>query len=354
MAPTFRIDEAYLIGGWSSAALWGIFTSLVLIAVVQIVQMHAQGRMTRSKWITTIAMATLYCLSTVHAALELRRLVVGLIQIQGPGTVFYFGDIGQPLNRGKDLLYVTSMIIADAVVVWRCYVVWQSNKYVIAVPVLLFLGTITAGYGAVSQYFLTNPNPQEAVDFGNAMFAVSLTTNVVTTVLTVGRIWWQSRSLTRNLGKAYQSTYRTLVLVLIESGVVIAVAKLLEFILFQLASEDGLSGFNALYIVFDMIPQINGIMPTLIIITVNAGKTITDAHRLATSGVDTFRANGVSVHSSTMVFSSSGNTRQETSSSADGQTLFVGYKDDGYEYPEGIPLGIVGGKASTLDGSSKV
>lgn len=48
---------------------------------------------------------------------------------------------------------------------------------------------LAAGYGAISQYFLTNPDPIRAVNLGTAMFAVSLTTNVVVTGLTVGRIW---------------------------------------------------------------------------------------------------------------------------------------------------------------------
>ena len=37
---------------------------------------------------------------------------------------------------------IVQMFIADSIVVWRCYVVWGRNKYVIAIPVLLLLGTI--------------------------------------------------------------------------------------------------------------------------------------------------------------------------------------------------------------------
>lgn len=65
---------------------------------------------------------------------------------------------------------------------------------------------------------------------------------------------WKARSLSRTLGRAYHTdTYKTLLLLLIESGLVIAVAKLFEFTLFEVANGE----FNALYIVFDMIPQIN-------------------------------------------------------------------------------------------------
>ncbi|KAI0310796.1 hypothetical protein OF83DRAFT_1178188 [Amylostereum chailletii] len=282
---TFRIDEAYLVGAWCAAALWGIFTCLVAFALWQIVQLNAKREMTRSKYITAVAVVVLYGLSTAHISLALRRLIIGFIDNQGPSTLPYFADIGLPLNRAKDLLYINSMIIADTVVVWRCYIVWAKNKLVLALPVLLIFGTITAGYGAILQYFLSNPNPEVAASFGEAMFAVSLTTNAFVTLLTVGRIWqvpsppltvWIAHSISADLAAPFQSTYRTVLLLLIESGLFISVTKLIEFVLYQKAPGDGLTGFNALYIIFEIIPHINGIMPTLIIIVVNAGKTMTD------------------------------------------------------------------------------
>ena len=69
---------------------------------------------------------------------------------------------------------------------------------------------------------------------------------------------WLARSVSRDLDRPLQSIYRTIILVLIESGLVITIAKLNEFVLFKLApGNSGLSGLNALYIVFEMIPQIN-------------------------------------------------------------------------------------------------
>ncbi|KAI0345458.1 hypothetical protein BDW22DRAFT_1426156 [Trametopsis cervina] len=331
---SFRIDEAYLVGGWCAASLWGVFTCLLTFAIVQIVQLHNKGKMNKYKWLTAVAMFLLYALSTVHVSLALQRLITGFVTIQGPGTILYFADIGQPLNRGKDMIYITSMIIADSIVVWRCYAVWGSNKWVISLPIILILGTVAAGYGAISQYFLTNPDPIRAVNLGTAMFAVSLTTNVVVTGLTVGRIWWKSRSLNQNLNRLHNnSPYRTLLLLLIESGLVIAVAKLIEFTLFKVASAR--PEFNALYIIFDMIPQINGIMPTLIIITVNAKWTITDEQNEAT--VSTLRVNGGS--STTMGVTSTGTRNYGMSSRRD---VFVGYKEDQTRYSgDTIPLGVV-------------
>lgn len=42
------------------------------------------------------------------------------------------------------------MFIADSIVVWRCYVVWGKNKLIIALPVLLVMGTISTLQGLVT------------------------------------------------------------------------------------------------------------------------------------------------------------------------------------------------------------
>lgn len=52
--------------------------------------------------------------------------------------------------------------------------------------------TSVCGYGAILQYFIPNPNGEIAASFGLAMFAISLTTNSLVTLLTAGRIWWVS------------------------------------------------------------------------------------------------------------------------------------------------------------------
>jgi hypothetical protein len=72
------------------------------------------------------------------------------------------------------------------------------------------------------------------------------------------------------------SRTRSALLLLIESGAFVFTTKLIEFILFKLAPPDGINGLNALYVVFEVIPQVLGLMPTLIVFTVNARVTITD------------------------------------------------------------------------------
>ena len=69
----------------------------------------------------------------------------------------------------------------------------------------------------------------------------------------VGR--WITRETSRGLGRSLTRFGPVLVLI-IESGLVISVTKIVEFILYVQAPDQPQSGNNAIYIVFESVPQI--------------------------------------------------------------------------------------------------
>jgi len=162
--------------------------------------------------------------------------------------------------------------LADSVVLWRCYIVWNKNLFVTALPAVMIIGTAISGYTAVGHWFQKDPTvgALESINWAVAMLAMSMTTNIILTILTAGRIWYMSRKVA-NLSA--QTPYNKIILLIVESGLVMGVSKIIEFVLFNIAPGDGLSGMNALYIVMDSMPQIMGICPTFIIMVVNSGFT---------------------------------------------------------------------------------
>ncbi|TFY71123.1 hypothetical protein EVG20_g1895 [Dentipellis fragilis] len=269
----FRIDEAYLIGAWCAAALWGIFTSLVAYCLYHVAQRASRGTLHRSQYITTAAVILLYFIATAHMSMALRRLIVGFILHDGD-SMPYFADIG--LGHSVVMLRAADPPELDLSDDYR--------RFRGRLALLFYLvarearaGASLSGYASIGQYFLVNPSPAVSVAWGTSMFAISLTTNVFVTLLSAGRIWYLSTWVYCDQPSSTSAKYRTIILLIIESGAVIAAAKLTEFTLFRVAPGDGRSGNNSLYIIFEMMPQINGIMPTIIIVVVNAGKTLCSA-----------------------------------------------------------------------------
>ena len=106
------------------------------------------------------------------------------------------------------------------------------------------------------------------------MLSISMVTNILVTSLTAGRIRYVAfmilflavpieifwRYVARTLDAKYFGPsvrrYRFVIVLIVESGVFMAISKIIEFTLFQLAPDDGLNGLNALYIPMDCMPQI--------------------------------------------------------------------------------------------------
>ncbi|KAG9224311.1 hypothetical protein CCMSSC00406_0004810 [Pleurotus cornucopiae] len=118
-----------------------------------------------------------------------------------------------PFNTRLDpvaaYVYVSASAVSDALLIYRCSVVWDSKKLVLIVPVLLALASAVTGY--LSQYV------------GLMFIILSMTTNLTVTCLIVGRIFWMARRIRAFLGPAH-SQYTGAVAIIVESGLVSTVS----------------------------------------------------------------------------------------------------------------------------------
>ncbi|TCD68133.1 hypothetical protein EIP91_011498 [Steccherinum ochraceum] len=300
--PNFPIDKAYLIGDWMAATFWGAFTVLFITCMLTSLSTA------RRRWFSLLTVFVMYCLATAHIGLALTRLIEAfIIHAHDPssgadtGAILYLANIAIPINRSKDMIYITTIWMGDSILVWRCYMVWNKDWRVIALPCLMVVATAVSGYGAVGEYFNPHLSPQFATNWASGMLAVSMVTNIILTMLTSGRIWMLTRSVDFDLapGAAYRTRYRVVILTVLEAGLIVAIAKFLEFLFFELAPVNGLDGFNALYIMMECMPQIMGIAPTFIILAVSLGFTSTGSEAYSVNSA--WRA-----HLSTHMGSSSG------------------------------------------------
>ncbi|RPD54259.1 hypothetical protein L226DRAFT_304251 [Lentinus tigrinus ALCF2SS1-7] len=268
----FPIDESYLVAGWLESFFWGFYTLMFSMTMYGIWRRRRHG----VNLFTTGSIILLYALATTHMALALVRLIQGFVLYRDTiGPILYFANISVRLNMAKDYIYITNIALGDLVVVWRLYVVWGRNLWISVLPISMVVGEFVAGYGSISQWLLPNPVPETMVRWGTAMFAISLSTNVLVTAMIASRIWYITARSRGTLGVSSNNCHKRVILLIIESGALISAAKIIEFVLFKLAPLDGLNGLNALYIVYDAMPQITGLVPTVIVYSVNHGFTET-------------------------------------------------------------------------------
>ncbi|KAJ7134854.1 hypothetical protein C8R44DRAFT_771642 [Mycena epipterygia] len=211
-------------------------------------------------------------LQIVTATLSMRSLYS---TVHGNGTIY--SEQWDSLQRMslilgfiEDLLLVTNNTITDSLLIYRCYVIWDTNyrKKVVILPLFLLLVTTVVGYVTVYRNDIAPPGSHldTRITLGLAM-----TTNLVLTGLTVGRIWWTRRHL-RTVGQTkFIQRYNTAMSLLLESSALysICLSILLVALSFKTSRE---TGPLVTYVSYGFGGQLVNIIPALVIVRVSFGR----------------------------------------------------------------------------------
>ncbi|KAE9392613.1 hypothetical protein BT96DRAFT_264868 [Gymnopus androsaceus JB14] len=106
-------------------------------------------------------------------------------------------------------IYIFSNVIADALLIYRCYVIWERDRLVVLVPVLGYLCNIVLGILALAYRSTT---------FVFGFWILAILENVALTLLTAGKIWYINQEAGGILGSAVKTRYNMIAAIILESG----------------------------------------------------------------------------------------------------------------------------------------
>ncbi|KAJ7053761.1 hypothetical protein C8F01DRAFT_1089442 [Mycena amicta] len=228
---------------WLETWFYGIYLVLFCICI-HILRKRAPSTS------TTVLLATaiiLFFLSTVQLVINLYLGSAQILEYDIPFDTWSFWD---------DMIYVLNNLVADSLLIYRCWVVWNRNYLIIAPGILGLIATNILGFDPN-----TAPPP---------FFALTLATNVFITFLTAGRIWWIYYTSQRHLKSGSSSSsggsnhYTSSIAIVLESGLIYS-----AFVAARLAVQG-----EMIFVVTEMLRQVVGIVPTLIIVRVSLGVSI--------------------------------------------------------------------------------
>jgi len=227
---------------WVGTFFYGIY--LVLFCICMYILLHrpsSQGN--------TVLLVTAIALFTFSTILIVLILVLVTAEIENRAQ-------SDSIQYAAYIIYAINNSIADGLLIYRCYVVWNQNWRVIVLPVMLLIASTACGLDV----FL-DATPQ---------FAVILATNFLATGLTAGRIWWISHHSRAYLEAAAQRRYTYAIALIVESGMLYSATILAFLIVISFPSLSSTLEEPLLQIV----TQVMGIAPTLIIVRVGLGVAV--------------------------------------------------------------------------------
>ncbi|KAH9896054.1 hypothetical protein C8Q73DRAFT_824055 [Cubamyces lactineus] len=173
----------------------------------------------------SLSVALLVC-STAHMIIDFVRACRGLVLKRDSypgGPIAFFAQPSEWTFIAKNAVYTVQTFLGDGILIYRCYVVWQS-WLVVAFPIVLWLFSAASGVLAVHSV--------SVVPFGagtvfltsvrrwiTAFFASTLATNFSVTILLAYKIWITDRRVAR----MRQDSLLPVVRVVVDAGVLYSI-----------------------------------------------------------------------------------------------------------------------------------
>ncbi|KAJ7622397.1 hypothetical protein FB45DRAFT_1006329 [Roridomyces roridus] len=182
------------------------------------------------------------------------------------------------------VVLTVNTLLADFVLIWRYWIIWNQNWVVVALPIMCTLSGAALGFKSIQEQaaYIINPNLDHDafVDFATPYFSLSLATTCLATLLIVVRIITMSDGNTRKA-----RGYTRVIEIVVESALLYSVAMAI-FLAWLVSTADFSDGYAEA-----VVTQITGIAPTLIVARVSYGLARPD--ETWQSPISTLRMRGV-------------------------------------------------------------
>jgi len=274
MAPAFPVNEAQLVALFVESVAYGIY--LVTFGMcVRLLFWDSRGERKRHlNWPLVLTTFLIFVFATFDVAFGLRHALVAFVFYSGAGgSAEAYETISDWVNVMKTVDNQVMLMIVDAFLIYRCFVVFYRKWLVISFPLLMWLANLANSIIII--YITATLKTHATLNVNNLMpFITSfLVLNLATNMLVTGLIAWRIHAISKessrldrvgSSGTSRRVTLAEVNRIVIESGLLNLLVVFVGFVTF-------LTNSNAVYAVSDLSIEVVGITFNLITIRVNNG-----------------------------------------------------------------------------------
>ncbi|PFH51573.1 hypothetical protein AMATHDRAFT_142104, partial [Amanita thiersii Skay4041] len=221
----------------------GIYICLFIESLFIMLKKRSSVSTASTFLIVTILM---FLVASAHVALSLYRLLQGyVIRRETLGPYLYYFDQSRLENLMCNILLCVMVWMGDGLVIYRCYIIWNCNYYIILLPIVLLVGSLLVNCAVF--YFMRNPRSMSfhvIKRLLDSVFPLAFIQNILTTGLIAFKIWYTHRE--SNASGAHLAGSRvnliTIMRILVESAMLYTIQLFVCLILYPMKH-------NALFVV---------------------------------------------------------------------------------------------------------
>ncbi|KAG2356394.1 hypothetical protein BDR07DRAFT_1364233 [Suillus spraguei] len=189
-------DAASIISISLEGILYGFSVFMFLGTIYALTLNH---RIQAINYPSLVVALLLLILSTAHIVVNIIRTGDGLVKYRDTfsgGPEAFFSDVSQVTYLTKNILYVIQTLLADGVLIYRCYVVWQST-WIIILLCMLWCSVLLTGICAtyISSQVRSNFFGGDLAPWVEAFLVLTIISNLLSSGLLAYRIWAIERNV---------------------------------------------------------------------------------------------------------------------------------------------------------------
>ncbi|EIW52803.1 uncharacterized protein TRAVEDRAFT_53242 [Trametes versicolor FP-101664 SS1] len=264
---------------FAESLFFGAFCVLYIFSLWVLVYRQRRHRRSAQSFCMTAIVTIMFLLSGLYLALDIRLLMIAYVEHggtpNGPSD-FLYHPVNDPSRNVHPVILAVMTFIGDGFMTYRIYVVWKRQLVSLVVPALLLVGDLVAAaftakrllHGSRAYYSILTPSASPELI---AYFSMTLLTNIVTTLLLLGRLWWHDNSVKKyRTPGASTSVHWQVMKTIIQSEVAYSVGVILNLAAYVAHS-------NLAILTSAIIPPLLGISFTLIITRIGISEMLGEA-----------------------------------------------------------------------------
>ncbi|KAH6896132.1 hypothetical protein BKA70DRAFT_1318453 [Coprinopsis sp. MPI-PUGE-AT-0042] len=315
--PTFVFEHSLYVGNYISGILYGVSLVLYLGTMKGLLGNKATRSSPRARRFFAIYSTIMFLLLTADVAVNAiwsqlcwingRELPGGVLQFIVENTSVWYQTFGSTT-------VVAMIFMGDALLIYRLYVLWGQNLWVVAFPIIAYLAAFSL---SICQLVIAAAPKTDslfggkAVSFGVPYYSITIGLNVLVTLAIFYRLSRLSKTVTRALGSENSKTYTSVASMLVESAAPYAIFGIMFLIPYARGSDTALA-FGQVW------AKLTCICPQMIVFRVVAGKAWTKETVTQAESTVVFRdnqhhamASGIELHSGSQGNTLGGRTLDE-------------------------------------------
>ncbi|KAF9528134.1 hypothetical protein CPB83DRAFT_854964 [Crepidotus variabilis] len=268
-----EFEHAFFIGNYMSGILYGV--QLVMFFVTLRALFHSKNHWhsnstSRSRFFFALYITTLTLLLTIDITvnsvwgekmwIEGRNGVGGVPGFIGTQTSVWYQTLGSTS-------VVAMIFMGDALLLFRLFVIYGSRFTIIVVPGLAYLAALALAI--IELVIAGEPGGNffhgKAASFGVPYYALTISLNVIVTLLICFRLWKLGSVVSKALGRESAKMYTSVASILVESAAPYSMVGLMFLVPYALGSGTAI-GFGQVW------AKLACIAPSLIVLRVVTGR----------------------------------------------------------------------------------